>query len=78
MWLAADFGAERKRQVTLGKKLAAGIRQFHKTKDTRHVRELAEAELKRRRLAGKIGRECKAWWTKIERVVAYKQKVKRR
>jgi len=75
MWLAADFAAERKRQLATGKKVASAVKQFHKTKETRRVRELAEAELKRRRLAGRIGREVKGWWTKIERVIAYKQKV---
>lgn len=39
------------------------------------VRELAEAELKRRRLAARIGREAKGWWTKIKRVITYKQKL---
>ena len=75
MWLGTDFQAERKRQVSLAKKLAAGIRQYHKTKESRRLRELAEAELKRRRLAGRISRELRGWWTKIERVVAYKQKL---
>ena len=75
MWLAADFQSERKRQITTGKKLATGIHGYHQTKETRRVRELAEAELKRRRLAGKIGRELRGWWAKIERVIAYKQKL---
>ena len=75
MWLAADFASERKRQLATGKKVAAAIKQFHKTKETRRIRELAEAELKRRRLAGKIGRDVRGWWNKIERVIAYKQKV---
>lgn len=74
-WLGADFAAERKRQLASGKKLASAVRQFHKTKETRRARELAEAELKRRRLAGKISREVRGWWTKVERVIAYKQKV---
>lgn len=75
MWLAADFMGERKRQHTFAKKAANGIKQFHKTKETRRVRQLAEAELKRRRLAAKQGRQLRAWWTKIERVIAYKQKL---
>ena len=74
-WLGADFTAERKRQSSLAKKIAAGIKQYHKTKESRRLRELAEAEWKRRRLAGKINREVKGWWTKIERVIAYKQKI---
>lgn len=75
MWLAADFQGERKRQHGLAKKAANGMKQFHKTKETRRVRQLAEAELKRRRLAGKLGREVRGWWTKIERVISYKQKL---
>ena len=75
MWLGADFMGERKRQHGLAKKQANGINQFHKTKETRRVRLLAEAELKRRRLSSKIGREVRGWWTKIERVIAYKQKI---
>lgn len=75
MWLAADFQSERKRQLTMGKKLTTSIQGFHTSKETRWIRELAEAELKRRRLAGKIGREVRGWWTKIERVTAYKQKI---
>ena len=75
MWLAADFLSERKRQLTMAKKLATGVSGFHATKESRRVRALAEAELQRRRLAGKIGREVRTWWTKIERVIAYKQKL---
>jgi hypothetical protein len=75
MWLAADFAAERKRQVSLARKAASGIKQHHKTRESRKVRELADAELKRRRLAGKIGRQVHGWWTKIERVISYKQKL---
>lgn len=75
MWLGADFLAERKRQHALAKKQANAVNQFHKTKETRRLRLLAEAELKRRRLSAKIGREVRGWWTKIERVIAYKQKL---
>ena len=75
MWLATDFQAERKRQMTMAKKIAGGVKQYHKTRESRRLRELAEAELKRRRLGARIGREVRGWWTKIERVIAYKQKL---
>ena len=74
MWLATDFQGERKRQISLAKKLASAVKQYHKTRESRRQRALAEAELKRRRLAAKLGRDVKGWWTKIERVIAYKQK----
>ena len=75
MWLATDFTSERKRQHTAGKKIANGIRMHHKTRETKRLRDFQEAETKRKRLAAKIGREVRGWWTKIERVIAYKQKI---
>ena len=75
MWLGADFQAERKRQYALGKKCAQGIKTYHKTKESRRLRELAQAEQRRRKLAAKIGRDTKQWWTKIEKLISYKQKL---
>ena len=75
MWLAADFQSERKRQISNGKKLAGAVKQFHSTKESRRLRELAEVEAKRRRLAAKLGRDVKTWWTKIEKIISFKQKI---
>ena len=76
MWLAADFQSERKAQTSAGRKLAGAVRQFHRSRETRQIREMAEAELKRRRLANRLARDvCRGWWAKVERVVAHKQKV---
>ena len=74
MWLATDFQAERKRQISLARKLAHAVAQYHKTLDSKRQRALVEAESKRRKKAAKIGRDVKSWWTKLERVIAYKQK----
>lgn len=74
-WLAADFSGERKRHLSMRRKLAAAVRGFHQSKETRRLRELADAELKRRKLAARLGREVRGWWTKIERVIGYKQKL---
>jgi hypothetical protein len=75
MWLGADFQGERKRQKSLAKRLGSGIRQHYNNKESRRLRELTEAELKRRKLAAKLSRELRGWWTKVERVVSYKQKL---
>eukprot|EP00934_Nitzschia_sp_Nitz4_P002540 Nitzschia sp. Nitz4//scaffold91_size79674//8876//15610//NITZ4_005356-RA/size79674-processed-gene-0.29-mRNA-1//1//CDS//3329560067//2530//frame0 len=75
MWLGADFQGERKRQVSSAKRLASSVKQFHKTKETRRLRELHQAEMKRRKLAAKLSRDVKGWWSKIEKVIAYKQKI---
>lgn len=75
MWLGADFQAERKRQMSSAKKCAASVKQYHKTKEARRLRELAQAEAKRRKMAARIGREMKSWWNKMDKVIAFKQKV---
>jgi len=74
-WLAADFAAERKRHLSARKKSSNGVRQYFASQETRRLRRLADAELKRRRLAALIGRKVRGWWNKLERVVSYKQKV---
>lgn len=76
-WLSTDFQSERKRQMSLAKKQSMSIGQFHANKGKRRMRLLAEMEMKRRRLASKMARDVvKGWWNaKIERVIAYKQKV---
>ena len=51
------------------------MKQFHKTKEARRLRELHQAEMKRRKLAAKIGRDVRGWWTKIEKLISYKQKI---
>ncbi|KAL3920242.1 MAG: hypothetical protein SGILL_003359 [Bacillariaceae sp.] len=75
MWLGADFQAERKRQFSLAKKCASSLRQFHQTKEKRRLRELASAEVKRRKLAARIGRDVRGWWKKVATVIAYKQRL---
>jgi len=76
-WLATDFQSERKRQTSLARKQALSVKQYHSTKEKRALRKIAELELKKRRLASKMARDVvKGWWEKkIERVIAYKQKV---
>ncbi|KAL3929797.1 MAG: hypothetical protein SGBAC_012050 [Bacillariaceae sp.] len=75
MWLGADFQGERKRQLSLAKKCASSVKQYHKTKETRRLKELQNAVAKQRRLGAKIGRDIKSWWSKIDRVISYKQKL---
>jgi hypothetical protein len=75
MWLATDFQAERKRHGSSRRKLCNGIRLGHTSKAARQAREISDAVVKRKKLAARLGREVKGWWTKIERVVSYKQKL---
>jgi hypothetical protein len=75
MWLGADFQGERKRQVASAKKLGASIIKFHENKEKRRLKQLQMAETNRKKLAAKLGRGVKGWWTKLEKIVSYKQKL---
>lgn len=75
MWLATDFTAERKRHGSSRRRLCNGIRLQQQSKAAKQARELTDAETKRRKLASKLGREVKGWWSKMDRVVSYKQKL---
>ena len=75
MWLSADFISERSRQMGKAKKMSVSVRQYHKHKESRLARQAAEAHTKRVKLAAKIARDVKGWWNKLDRIVAYKQRV---
>lgn len=75
MWLGADFSGERKRQIASAKKLGASIIKFHENKEKRRLKQLQMAEANRKKLAAKLGRNVKGWWTKLEKIVSYKQKL---
>jgi HSA len=75
-WLSTDFGSERKRHDASRRKICASIRTYFGSLEKRRVKLLTDAEVRRRKLASKIGRECvKSWWNKLEKIVTYKQKV---
>jgi hypothetical protein len=74
-WLAADFAAERKRHRAASRKLANSVAQHRRSAELRAARKLAEAAQRRKKLAARIGREVRGWWTKMDRVVTYKQKI---
>ncbi len=75
MWLGADFAGERKRQIASAKKLGSSVMKFHENKEKRRLKQLQVAETNRKKLAAKLGRNVKGWWTKLEKIVAYKQKL---
>ena len=67
MWLGADFQGERKRQVGSARRLGASIIKFHENKEKRRLRQLQMAEIERKKLAARLGRKVKGWWTKLEK-----------
>jgi len=75
MWLSADFISERSRQKSLAKKCAMSIRQYYKHRESRRARQEVLEAAQKRKLAAKIAREVKQWWGKVDRIVAYKQRM---
>ena len=73
--LSTDFTAERKRHAQSRRKLANGVRQYFKTRESRALAALTQAESKRRRLAAKLGRSVQKWWSKMDQIVTYQQKL---
>jgi hypothetical protein len=74
MWLSADFASERKRQISQAKRLSSAVMSYHNTKQFRLQKELAELELRKRKIASKISKiVMKQFWVKVERLITYKQ-----
>lgn len=61
--------------MSLAKRISSSVRLYHATRESRRRKELNLAETRRRKLAAKLGRDVKGWWTKLEKVVAYRQKL---
>ena len=74
MWLLADFASERKRQISQAKRLSSAVMSYHNTKQCHLQKELAELELRKRKIASKISKiVMKQFWVKVECLITYKQ-----
>ena len=72
MWLSADLASERKRQISQAKRLSSAVMSYHNTR--RLQKELAELELRKRKIASKISKiVMKQFWVKVECLITYKQ-----
>jgi len=75
MWLSEDFSAERNRHKMSARKLSNAIKLYHSNKDLRQNRLESSILFKKKSLAKKLSRSVTSFWSKIERVITYKQKV---
>ena len=74
MWLSVDFASERKRQISQAKRLSSAVMSYHNTKQCRLQKELAELELRKRKIASKISKiVMKQFWVKVECLITYKE-----
>lgn len=73
-WLANDFQKERQRHIGNAKKISKAIEQYHKTKEVKKAKKLKDEVQSVKRIAGRLSREVRKFWLKINKVVAFKQK----
>ena len=73
-WLANDFQKERLRHQHHAKKVCRAIEMYHKTKDVKKEKKVKDDELSLKRTAGKVAKEVRKFWLKINKVVTFKQK----
>ncbi len=75
-WLAADFTAERKRHKAGRKKIANAVVQDLANREQRRQRQCQAARQKQRKVANRHASRVQQWWTQLEKVIAYQQKIK--
>jgi E1A-binding protein p400 len=75
-WLAADYSAERKRHIAVGRKISSSVLNYFTTKHVRQQKEIILAKQKTKKLANKISKlQQSQFWSKLEKLITYKQKL---
>ncbi|KAG6622726.1 putative SNF2 family helicase/ATPase and F-box protein [Phytophthora cinnamomi] len=74
-WMAADFAQERKWRLRSAKALSQALVSHLDRQEARAARQQKSEQLARRRAAARVGRDVKKFWSKIDRVIAFKVKL---
>ena len=74
-WMATDFAQERASHLKLRRKTGKAVLTHFRTLGTREERAARAGQESLRRTANKVARQVKAFWHKINKVVAFKQKL---
>ena len=75
LWMSEDFKSEKKRHQARAKKISKAIETYHRQAEARALKKEKDEALRIRRVAAKVARSVKSFWGKINKVVAYKQKL---
>ncbi|CAM9675842.1 unnamed protein product, partial [Ectocarpus sp. 12 AP-2014] len=75
MWMADDFQQERKRHMSARKKQARSVLLYFRGHEARKAKKAKEEQLALRRGASKVARDVRAFWGKLNKVIAYKQRL---
>ncbi|KAG2884834.1 Helicase [Phytophthora cactorum] len=74
-WMAADFSQERKWRLRNAKMLSQTLVSHLDRQEQRLARQKKSEEIARRRTAARVGRDIKKFWTKIDKIIAFKVKL---
>ncbi|CAH0514584.1 unnamed protein product [Peronospora belbahrii] len=74
-WMAADFNQERKWRLRNAKAMSHSLISHLNRQEARAAREEKSKEVTRRRTAARVGREVKKFWSKIDKIIAFKMKL---
>ncbi|KAI9910327.1 hypothetical protein PsorP6_010258 [Peronosclerospora sorghi] len=74
-WMAADFQQERKWRARSAKALSQALVSHLDRQEARAARQARSALVAQRRVAARVGREVKKFWSKIDKIIAFKVKL---
>jgi E1A-binding protein p400 len=74
-WMATDFEQERANHLRARRKMSKGVMTYFRTQGSREEKQLREQQERLKRVAHRVAREVKGFWKKINKVVAFKQKL---
>eukprot|EP00953_Heterococcus_sp_UTEX-ZZ885_P000541 816-Heterococcus_DN1.PRE.2 len=75
VWMAEDFQKERVRNKSALRKLSKSLGMYFRNSEARAARKEREELANTRRTASKVAREVRQFWGKLNRIVAFKQKL---
>jgi hypothetical protein len=73
-WLATDVSKERLRHVANGKKISRMMEVYEQSKSKRKAKQVKDVVAQNKKLASKMAKDVSQFWTKINKVIAFKQK----
>ncbi|KAG5190683.1 SNF2 family N-terminal domain-containing protein, partial [Tribonema minus] len=75
LWMSEDFTKEKARHRGFQRKLSKSVQLYFNNAEAREARREREQLAAERRAAARVAREVRHFWGKLNRVVAYKQKL---
>jgi len=75
-WMSNDFKEERKWKQALARKISKAVMKYHRGQELKEKRRTKEEELNLKRIASKVARSVKKFWSQMEKLVVSKHQAK--